>query len=330
MMEFRIPLRPEKLPETIGFGQGILLSGSCFTEHMADRLRRGKFKVLENPNGVLFNPVSIADSLVRAIDGEPYVESDLFHANGLWSSWDFHGRFSDPSAAKALEGINDSVARAHSFLRDAGWLFLTLGSAWVYGLEGGRIVANCHRMPDSTFKRRLLSPEEVLQALDNLVHRLTRFNANLRLILTVSPVRHMRDGYVENNRSKAVLLQAVHRLADKFDGIHYFPAYELVVDDLRDYRFFAEDMVHPNHQATEYVWERFRESAFSGATREVLKELEGIRLAMSHRPLHPGSRAHLDFMRTCLQRTIDLSKRLPALDLAEEAAYFSSASEGQV
>jgi hypothetical protein len=325
-MEFRIPLRPAKLPSFIEFGDGILLSGSCFTEHMAERMRRHKFRVLENPNGVLFNPVSIASSLVRAIDGEPYTPSDLFHAHGLWSNWDFHGRFSDPDAGKALDAMNASVEQTHGFLRESRWLFLTLGSAWVYQLGDGRIVANCHKAPDSSFIRRLLAPEEVLSALDNLIHRLSLINPDMQLILTVSPVRHMRDGYVENNRSKAVLLQAVHHLAGKFDGIHYFPAYELVIDDLRDYRFYAEDMVHPNHQATTYVWERFVESAFSGSTREAMREIAGLGAAMAHRPLHPGSTAHRDFMRSCLEKTLDLSRRFSSLDFTEEFRCFGSDS----
>ena len=323
-MEFRIPLRPPKLPAFIGFDDGVLLSGSCFTEHMAGRMRQHKFRVLENPNGVLFNPISIASSIVRIIDGEPYRHSDLFHANGLWSNWDFHGRFSDPDAERALESMNASVERAHDFLRETRWLFLTLGSAWVYQLSDGRIVANCHKAPEERFSRRLLAQEEVLSALDTLVHRVFRVNPEIRLILTVSPVRHMRDGYVENNRSKAVLLQAVHHLAGKFEGIHYFPAYELVIDDLRDYRFYAEDMVHPNHQATAYVWERFAESAFSGPTREAMKEIARLASAMLHRPLHPGSSAHRDFMRSCLQRTRELEARFPSLDFSAEIAHFEA------
>jgi hypothetical protein len=324
MMEFRIPLRPARLPSFIGFDDGVLLSGSCFTEHMAERMRQHKFRVLENPNGVLFNPPSIASSIVRAIDAEPYTQADLFHANGLWSNWDFHGRFSDPDAERALESMNASVARAHGFLRETRWLFLTLGSAWVYQLSDGRIVANCHKAPDSLFTRRLLTPEEVLSALDTLVHRVFRVNPDIRLILTVSPVRHMRDGYVENNRSKAVLLQAVHHLAGKFEGIHYFPAYELVIDDLRDYRFFSEDMVHPNHQATSYVWERFAEAAFSGPTREAMKEIARLGSAMAHRPLHRGSSAHRDFMRSCLEKARDLSARFPSLDFSAEIGHFES------
>jgi hypothetical protein len=325
-MEFRIPLRPGKLPSFIEFADPILLSGSCFTEHMADRMRRHKFSILENPNGVLFNPVSIASSLVRAIDGEPYSRSDLFHRNGIWSNWDFHGRFSDPDPGKALDGMNASVKRAHGFLRETRWLFLTLGSAWVYHLEDGRIVANCHKAPDSAFYRRLLSLEEVLSTLDNLIHRLSQVTPDIKVILTVSPVRHMRDGYVENNRSKAVLLQAVHHLAGKFDRIHYFPAYELVIDDLRDYRFYAEDMVHPNHQATAYVWERFVEASFSGPTREAMKEIAGLGAAMAHRPLHPGSAAHRDFMRSCLEKTMELSRRFPSLDFTDEFGFFVSAT----
>jgi len=323
-MDFHLSLTPQPLPVRIELRDPILLSGSCFTEHMASRLKHFKFPVLENPNGILFNPVSLSQSLTRAVDGHPYRSDELFCEHGLWSSWDFHSRFSDPDPQSALESMNRSVAETHAFLGQAKWAMLTLGSAYVYQLDDRRIVANCHKVPAARFRRRLLSVEETMSALDTLVHRLFRFNPSLRLILTVSPVRHLRDGFVENSRSKAVLIQSVHQLADKFDRIHYFPAYELVIDDLRDYRFYAEDMVHPNYQATGYVWEKFAESSISGASREAMKEIDKIRAAMSHRPLHPTSEQHRQFREKHLRMATDLALRMPFLDLWEEIGFFSS------
>jgi hypothetical protein len=323
-MDFHLSLTPQPLPVRIELRDPILLSGSCFTEHMASRLKHFKFPVLENPNGILFNPVSLSQSLTRAVDGHPYRSDELFCEHGLWSSWDFHSRFSDPDPQSALESMNRSVAETHAFLGQAKWAMLTFGSAYVYQLDDRRIVANCHKVPAARFRRRLLSVEETMSALDTLVHRLFRFNPSLRLILTVSPVRHLRDGFVENSRSKAVLIQSVHQLADKFDRIHYFPAYELVIDDLRDYRFYAEDMVHPNYQATGYVWEKFAESSISGASREAMKEIDKIRAAMSHRPLHPTSEQHRQFREKHLRMATDLALRMPFLDLWEEIGFFSS------
>ena len=323
-MDFHLSLTPQPLPVRIELRDPLLLSGSCFTEHMASRLKHFKFPVLDNPNGILFNPVSLSRSLTRAVDAHSYHADELFCENGLWSSWDFHSRFSDPDPEIALESMNRSVATTHRFLQQAKWVMLTLGSAYVYQLDDGRIVANCHKVPAARFRRRLLSVEEVMSALDTLVHRLFLFNPSLRLILTVSPVRHLRDGFVENNRSKAVLIQSVHQMVDKFDRIHYFPAYELVIDDLRDHRFYAEDMVHPNYLATGYVWEKFAESAIGGSSREAMKDIDRIRAAMSHRPLHPASEQHRRFREKHLQMATELALRMPFLDLHEEIAFFSS------
>ena len=174
------------------------------------------------------------------------------------------------------------------------------------------------------FRKRLPTLEEILSELDNLIHRIFLFNPGIRIIFTISPVRHLRDGFVENNRSKALLIQAAHHLVNKFEKIFYFPAYELVVDDLRDYRFYAEDMVHPNHQATNYVWEKFAASGFSDSTRETMKEIHKLRAALTHKPMHAGSSGHKQFLQKNLETTIELAGRFPYLDLEEELTYFSS------
>ena len=174
------------------------------------------------------------------------------------------------------------------------------------------------------FRKRLLTVEEVLSELDNMLHRVFLFNPEIRIIFTISPVRHLRDGIIENNRSKAVLIQAVHHLVNKFDRLYYFPAYELVIDDLRDYRFYAEDMVHPNYQATNYVWEKFVASGFSDNTRETMKEIHKLRAALTHKPLHPESASHRAFLKKNLEATMELAGRFPFLDLSEELIYFAS------
>lgn len=323
-MEFRVALQPRPLPQKINLKDGLFLAGSCFTEHMSSRLAQHKFRVSENPHGILFNPASICRSLGDVLDGRSYGMDDLFlEEQGIWSSWYFHSRFSDPDPDVALHAMNQSVSRAGEAIRASRWLILTLGSAYVYELSDGRVVANCHRAPANSFSRRLMQPDEILAGLDPLLHRLRVLNPGMRFLFTVSPVRHLREGFVENNRSKAALIYSVHQLVDKFDDVFYFPAYELVIDDLRDYRFFAEDMAHPNYQATRYVWEKFVESCVDGSSSEIMRDIHAIHTAMAHTPRHPGSAAHRQFLAKHAAVVQDLANRCPYIDFRRELDYFA-------
>lgn len=326
-MEFRRALAVKKMKEPIRHRQPILLMGSCFSEHIGEKLRAGKFRVLENPHGILFNPVSIATAIRAYIEKRVYTADELFELNETWHSWDHHSRFSAPDPQAALQKINDAVNEAHSFLQQTEWVIITLGSAFSYELaENNQPVANCHKAPANIFRRKLLSVEDVLAAMDNTIHRLRFFNPAIKVIFTISPVRHLREGMVENNRSKAVLIQAVHHLVDKFEGLYYFPAYELVIDDLRDYRFYAEDMVHPNYQATGYVWEKLAESCFDEDTISLLEELRKTDLAYRHRPFNPETTQHKKFLQDQLTRTAALQKKYDYLDLSRELLYFAQGS----
>ena len=326
-MDFHIDFTPSALPRKIRYREPIFLVGSCFTEHIAGRLSQYKFQVLENPHGILFNPASIVQSVNDCMQGRTYTADDLFEEQGIWSSWDFHSRFSHPDPTQALAAMNHSVAQAHRFLRQCRWMVITLGSAFVYQLAEGRTVANCHKAPAQHFRKRLMPPEDVLSALDTMLHKLRVFHPGMQFLFTISPVRHLREGLVENNRSKAVLIHCVHQLCAKFDDVHYFPAYELVVDDLRDYRFYAEDMVHPNYQATAYVWEKFVEAAIDPGTREIMKDVNQLLAAMAHKPLHPQSAAHQQFRLRQKQWADGLMARYPWLDLSAEAAFFASGDQ---
>lgn len=323
MIRFNIPLQPRNLPSQMDLGDSVLLTGSCFTEHMAARFRQYKFNVLDNPNGILFNPVSISRTLDRALDGKPYGQEDLFEHDGLWSHWDFHSRFSDPSRERACGNMNESVQATNLFLATADWLLITLGTAWVFQRPYEGIVANCHKVPGTEFTRKLLRPEEVVASMEPVLKRLQAENPKLRVVLTVSPVRHLRDGFVENNRSKASLVTAVHDLTERLPATYYFPAYELIIDDLRDHRFYAEDLVHPNYQATAYVWEKFAEAGITGASREAMKEIDKLQAAIQHRPLHPDSAAHAVFRKKHLEMARSLASRFPRLDFSREIEYFS-------
>jgi GSCFA family len=322
-MDFHLEMNPAPIAVKMELRDRIFLIGSCFTEHISSRLLQYKFRVFENPHGILFNPSSICSSLLDCINRKTYTKEDLFDDQGIWSSWDFHSRFSHTEPGKALESMNTSAARAYEALKSSKWMMITLGSAFVYQLANGRVVANCHKSPASRFTKKLLGPEEVMSGLDNIIHQLRVFNPGIQVLLTVSPVRHLREGLVENNRSKAVLIHCVHQLVSKFSDIHYFPAYELVIDDLRDYRFYAEDMVHPNYQATRYVWEKFTEACISPSGRQAIKEIQALCVSMAHKPLHPGSPAHEAFLQKQKIIAEDLSERYPYLDFSEEIRYFS-------
>jgi hypothetical protein len=328
-MEFRVALQPRPLPHKISLQDLLFLAGSCFTEHISSRLGQHKFRVFENPHGILFNPASICRSLGDVLDGRVYGMDDIFlEEQGIWSSWDFHSRFSDPDPEVALRAMNRSVALAAEAIRSSRWLILTLGSAFIYELSDGGVVANCHRAPANTFRRRLMQPDEILAGLDPLLHRLRVRNPGIRFLFTVSPVRHLREGFVENNRSKAALIYAVHQLVDKFDDVFYFPAYELVIDDLRDYRFYAEDMAHPNYQATRYVWEKFVESCIDAPSTGIMHEIQAIHTAMAHTPRHPASQAHRQFLEKHAALVHDLAARCPYIDFNRELAYFSRQPSG--
>jgi hypothetical protein len=323
-MEFQLPITIPSLPQPIGYGDKLLLVGSCFTEHIGNALRDWKFETLQNPNGILFDPASVATSLISYIRPQHYGEEDLVFFNELWQSWQHHSIFSHVDRDQCLAAVNASQVRAHAFLREADWLVITLGSAWSYRLvDGGAAVANCHRAPAQTFYKHLMTIEEINTALDSCLHQLFYFNPNLQVLFTVSPVRHIRDGVVDNNRSKARLIESVHHLVGKFNRLFYFPAYELVVDVLRDYRFFDIDMVHPNYPATAFVLEKFVQHCVDEPGRRLLEEIKKIVIARRHKPFQPSTQAHRRFLQDHWQKTAELIRQYPFLDLTEELDYFS-------
>lgn len=323
-MEFRQPFIPPKLIAPIRHADPIFMAGSCFTEQMSHKLRRVKFQVTENPHGILFNPVSIATSIQRYCTGEPYTVDDLFQHEDLWGSWDHHTRFSETDPQLGLKNINASLQSGAAALKQARWLILTLGSAFVYRKHDGRVVANCHKVPADRFEKKLLQPDEIVEEFSGMLDLLQQNCPGINVMLTISPVRHLRDGFVENNRSKAHLIQAVHALVDSRVNVHYFPSYELVIDDLRDYRFYAEDMVHPNYQATQYVYERFLQTCIDERDHGLIRDLNQLAAAMAHRIQHPGTKQHLDFFKKQVEIIRQLQTAHPHLDLHEEMEYFSS------
>ncbi len=330
-MDFHAEFHPRGFESRIAHHQKLLLAGSCFTEQIGNRLMSNKFEVLLNPNVILFNPVSLVQSLQSYIHPEPYLEDDLFYHNELWSSWHHHTRFSGMDKEEVLLRINSSQQKAHHFLKQAGWLLITLGSAFVYEKNPatsarngyGDVVANCHKIPPDKFRRRLLSTGEITELFQSLLNNLASFNPGLKIIFTISPVRHLREGFVENNRSKAALIQAVHNVVNEKE-VYYFPAYELIMDDLRDYRFYAEDMVHPNYAATNYVWEKFVCTCIDPKAIELMKEIAVINAAVNHKPFNPGSEQHKKFKQTSLEKINALMRQHHYLHFDKEIAFLSS------
>ncbi|HYJ63165.1 MAG TPA: GSCFA domain-containing protein, partial [Parafilimonas sp.] len=313
----------------------ILLVGSCFTEHIGNFLSDVKFNVLQNPNGILFDPISVSSSLVSYIQNKQYKEEDLFYLNESWNSWQHHSRFSNIDKNACLKNINQSQNDAHTFLKEADWLIITLGSAFTYKLvtessfstpwrRAGDEVANCHKASAQTFTKHLNTIEEIITAFDSAIHQLFHFNNKLKIIFTISPVRHLRDGVVDNNRSKARLIEAVHHLINKFDRLYYFPAYELVIDVLRDYRFYDVDLAHPNYAATQFVLENFSSNCFDESTRELMEEIKKVMIAKKHKPFNAQSQLHKKFLEQQLVKTKRLQTEHPYLDLKKEIEYFGS------
>lgn len=322
-MNFRLTFPVAPLEPSLQYADKILLSGSCFAEEIGARLLEHKFNAQVNPNGILFNPLSIAQSVQSYMDGRRYTDTDLFLHEDIWHSWDHHSRYSGTRQQEVLDHINEAQAEASRRLKEADWLIITLGSAYVYVLkENSRIVGNCHKVPEAAFYKRLLTADEIIAALDNMMHRLFFSNSKVNILFTVSPVRYARDGVVENNLSKAILLQAVHHLVNKFSRLHYFPAYELVIDDLRDYRFYKEDLVHPNELAIQYVWEHFTNACMTPATQQLEKQVEELLRARRHRPFNGDSPQHRQFLDTYARKTEALQSQHPYLNLSEELDYF--------
>ena len=292
-----------------------------------------KFTVLQNPSGILFDPNSVCNSLLSYIRKEEVGEKELFQLNDVWHSWKYHSRYSTMTPGLTIEQINSSVRVAHDFLKDADWLIITLGSSFSYrlteeatkaGLTTGAGVANCHRAPAQWFNKHLLNIDEIVSMLENCYKQLLDFNPKLKLLFTISPVRHLRDGVIENNRSKARLIESVHHLVNKHEGVYYFPAYELVVDVLRDYRFYDIDLAHPNYMATNFVMEKFIDSCIDTHAQKLMEEIKKIVIARKHKAFQPTTPAHQQFLQSHAHKVKDLMAAHPFLDLNEELNYFSS------
>jgi hypothetical protein len=269
-----------------------------------------------NPLGILFNPASIFQSIERIVQNQKVQRSELIECDGVWNSFDFHSQFARLSAEDYLHNINQQIETTHLFLKGCDHIFITLGTAWIYRIKtSGKVVANCHKVPSTHFSRERLSVAECTKIISQTIEMIKSVNPNSKIIFTVSPIRHWKDGAHGNQLSKSTLLLAIEEVCQLCDAL-YFPSYEIVMDDLRDYRFYANDMLHPNEIAQNYIWEKFCYSFFSEETQSLNKEISSIRMALHHRPFNPESIGHQKFIAQTHTRIKELKEKYPFIQFS--------------
>jgi hypothetical protein len=324
-MEFRtkVEIPPSNLK--IDYQSNILFIGSCFADNIGSKLKNLKFLVEHNPFGVLYNPISINNNLEILLEKKLFSDPDLYWFNNKWISFSHFSAFSNANKEKCLEKINASILSASKLLAKAKFLFITFGTSWVYEfVETGKIVANCHKIPANKFRRFLLNINDIVNAYRHLIQIIRKINFHCEIIFTVSPIRHWKDGAIQNQVSKSILILAIQELLKEFDNTGYFPAYEIFMDELRDYRFYANDMLHPSDFALEYTWQRFSETYISNNTRPVIKDIEKLINAWKHSPINPGSRDYKAFLKKQLEIIETLEIKYPFLDFNSEKQFFQS------
>lgn len=322
-MKFFLDLPIPETNSSFSFKDALFLIGSCFTEHIGSKLHALHFNTLQNPHGIMFDSYAISQALDDYMAKRKYTEEELFYLNDVWNGWNFHSQFSSPDKHKTLQQINESIEQAHAFLKESNWIVITLGSAFSYQLtETKQPVANCHKANQSLFKKELIPSLQLTGLWKTTLNKLSAFNPGIKVMFTISPVRHIRDGVVENNRSKSQLISTVHALTNN-ENVFYFPAYEYQIDVLRDYRFYDIDLVHPNFAATEYIIERFFDWYLDKNDLVLLKEMKELRAAFNHRPMHEETNAHQNFMNTYKEKCRMLHNKYPFLNLEKELKYFS-------
>ena len=321
-MIFRTEVLPERAPFSIDHSTPTLLIGSCFAQHIGQRMAYGKMPSLTNPFGTMYNPMSVAQCIEYLLNNTPIERNTLFEHQGAWRHFDFHSELTHTSPEQSLKAINTAIANGAEFLQQAKRLVITFGTARIYSRTcNGQPVANCHKLPAAQFTHKLMPVEQISILWNNLIAKLLNINPNLKIVFTVSPIRHWKDGAVENQRSKASLLLAVAKLTENHpQAAYYFPAYELLMDDLRDYRFYADDMLHPAPQAVEYVWEKFKQAAMEHTTHDLLAQIARVQRAVAHRPFNPHTEAHQRFVQQTIEEMERIEKQHPLVDFTTERA----------
>ncbi len=325
-MEFRTKV--EILPFTFKLDYHTIsfFVGSCFADNIGIHLERLKFPIVHNPFGVLYNPSSIKDNLKVLIEKKLFSDSDLYYFNEKWISFSHYTAFDNADKHLSLERINHSLKTSADVLSNAQFLFITFGTAWVYEfIKLERIVANCHKIPSHEFRRFMLNSDQIAADYTELFDQLHTLNPQLKIIFTLSPIRHWKDGAVDNLLSKSTLLVAIHKIKENFEFVSYFPAYEIFMDELRDYRYYAKDMLHPSEIAIDYIWQRFTDTYMDAGVLPVMRDIDKITTAINHRPLNPESKEYAKFRRKMVDFIGILQLKYSFLDFSNEIKFFAEA-----
>lgn len=310
----KIPISKSDVP--IDYSSRIVSLGSCFAENIGEKLGYFKFQHVVNPFGIIFNPVAIEKLLSRVVNQEQFTEEDIFFHNERWHCFEVHSDRSHENKEQFLESLNDILLSTYQQIAQSTHVIITYGTAWVYrNIESNAVVANCHKVPQAAFSKEILSVETIEKSIQNSLDLIQKVNPNCHFIFTVSPVRHLKDGFVENQVSKSNLIAAIYRLQTLYCKLNtdYFPSYEIMMDELRDYRFYAEDMIHPNKVAIDYIWERFSETTISDESHSIMDEVSSIQKGLAHRPFNPNSESHQQFLSKLQDKIGKLQKQFPEI-----------------
>lgn len=300
-MQFRTQIPISKTNNPIDYNAKIISIGSCFAENMAEKFDYFKFQNAANPFGIIFNPVSIEKIISRIVKEEFYTEKDVFFYNERWHSYEVHSDLSNSDRQELLETLNKAISETYKYLKEATHIIITYGTSWIYrNTENDAIVANCHKVPQKQFLKELLSVDVIEKSVQNTIDLVQVLNPDINFIFTVSPVRHIKDGFAENQLSKSHLFAAVHEVLKTHNSQlkthNYFPSYEIMMDELRDYRFYAEDMLHPNQVAIDYIWQKFSENYMAENSIATMQEIAEIQKSLRHRSFNPESEQHQKFL----------------------------------
>ena len=306
----KIPIQKSSFP--IDYDSKILLLGSCFAENMGEKFDYFKFQTAVNPFGIIFNPVSLEQLIRRSVENRQFTENDIFFHNELWHSFEVHSELSNPDKEAFLESLNDLLSSTNNQLSDSTHIIITLGTSWVYrNIKTDEIVANCHKVPQKEFKKELLSIHQIEESLESIISLVRLVNPNCKFIFTISPVRHIKDGFAENSLSKAHLIAALHSSNFQLPTSSYFPSYEIMMDELRDYRFYTEDMLHPNQTAVDYIWKLFHENYIAESEYEIMNKIDSIQKGLKHRPFNPNTQSHKKFVEQLNKKMQLIKNQLP-------------------
>ncbi len=310
-----VPIMP--LSNKITYSDKIMSLGSCFAVHMTGQLKISQFQVSSNPFGILFHPFAMRTVLRFAIDNKNFTEQDVFAYQEIWSCFDAHSDLNALEQQDIIDALNVAVSQLRTSLQQSNYCLLTFGTAWVYQLVSTKkVVANCHKVAAENFEKRMLSSKEVLDCFVDIINLVRYYNKDMQIIATISPVRHLKDGFVENQASKSLLHYSLQQVLgnDINTGCYYFPSYEIMMDELRDYRYYKKDLVHPNDIALEYIWERFIKACVCAESQKVMKKVQQVQNGLNHIPFNPTASAHLDFLDTLISKIDELLEQYPFMN----------------